>query len=779
MIKKSLKIMCIGVLLSTGLIIQPVAVNGEANVELQIPTSLKVQQATLVTPDSFRLGIDDYVTGFLDTSVKKIVLLVNDETIRNGLVYSDGTFEVEAGDVINSADDKVEIVGLDRRNNELDRQTVTIEQSQVILTADDYTLFDEEIRGIAGNQMSVVSLMINDELIRSVNVNKDDTFIMPIESGEIIETEDFVEIVGSNSGKEVARITVPVNTLDLQVKFDPFHFENDSMITGKLSGKAHSKAKTVQLYVNRKRYNKSAVNADGTFSLNPERNITNVKDNVVVAVLNENNEELSRFQMNLYGQYGTVDWTWDEVSQTITFGEGEFPDTDGWYGSFYRIQMDSRVNDTIKRIVFTKPVAAAVDSSSLFQGMYALEAIEGLTYLDVSKTENMESMFHHVRYVKELDLSAFNTQNVTNMRSMFEGAMGVQHLDLTSFNTSKVTDMSHMFRHIEDSGGYSHLESLNLSSFDTGNVTDMSNMFWGLVSLSELDLSSFDTSKVTTMAQMFFDNRKLTSLNISSFDTSNVVDMSDMFNIGSNIKALDVSNFNTSNVTSMEGMFSNLEALETLDISGFDTSNVTTMRGMFGGASALKVLNVSNFNTSNVTSMNGMFLGLTALSVLDITGFDTMNVIDMDGMFYDLASVEALDVSSFNTERVSDMGSMFKGMKSLKALDVRHFDTKKVGYMDSMFAGCDSLTSLDVSSFDTSNVRSYYMKNIFNAANLDSLTLGEKSKFWETNLPEKAESPYTGRWLGPDNAAHDSSSSLMEGYDGSQPGTYVREVTAR
>jgi len=46
-----------------------------------------------------------------------------------------------------------------------------------------------------------------------------------------------------------------------------------------------------------------------------------------------------------------------------------------------------------------------------------------------------------------------------------------QSMNLSSFDTSNVTDMSEMF-----SGCEAH--SINLSSFDTRNVADMRNMFY-------------------------------------------------------------------------------------------------------------------------------------------------------------------------------------------------------------------------------------------------------------------------------------------------------------
>ena len=44
--------------------------------------------------------------------------------------------------------------------------------------------------------------------------------------------------------------------------------------------------------------------------------------------------------------------------------------------------------------------------------------------------------------------------------------------------------------------GCKSLESLDVSSFDTSNVTDMAAMFEGCDSLKELDISNFDTSNV-------------------------------------------------------------------------------------------------------------------------------------------------------------------------------------------------------------------------------------------------------------------------------------------
>lgn len=73
------------------------------------------------------------------------------------------------------------------------------------------------------------------------------------------------------------------------------------------------------------------------------------------------------------------------------------------------------------------------------------------------------------------------------------------------------------------------IETLNLSNFDTSQVTDMGSMFYECRALTTLDVSNFDTSQVTNMTGMFHGCRKFKSLDVSNFDTSNVTSMIDMF----------------------------------------------------------------------------------------------------------------------------------------------------------------------------------------------------------------------------------------------------------
>ena len=57
----------------------------------------------------------------------------------------------------------------------------------------------------------------------------------------------------------------------------------------------------------------------------------------------------------------------------------------------------------------------------------------------------MSNMFHGCSNLTNIDLSSFNTENVTNMPYMFYRCSKLTNIDLSSFNTENVTNMYHMF----------------------------------------------------------------------------------------------------------------------------------------------------------------------------------------------------------------------------------------------------------------------------------------------------------------------------------------------
>ena len=270
-----------------------------------------------------------------------------------------------------------------------------------------------------------------------------------------------------------------------------------------------------------------------------------------------------------------------------------------------------------------------------------------------------------IKNILEIDISNFDTSNVTNMEAMFTGMSNLTTLNLSNFDTSKVTSMDAMF------GDMSSLIRLDLSNFNTSNVTNMDTMFGGMTNLTSLSISNFDTSKVTNMYCMFNGISNLTTLDLSSFDTSKVTTMNAMFGYASSLTTLDISNFNTSKVKDMSYMFQEMSSLTTLNLSNFNTSNVTNMEYMFSFMPALTTLDISNFDTSKVTTMDSMFYDMPALTTLDISNFDTSLVTDMSGMFGLNSNVndklgKIYVNNDFNTSSLTNFSEIFKNRKKLR-----------------------------------------------------------------------------------------------------------------
>ena len=74
----------------------------------------------------------------------------------------------------------------------------------------------------------------------------------------------------------------------------------------------------------------------------------------------------------------------------------------------------------------------------------------------------------------------------------------------------------------------SKLTSIDLSNFDTSNVTNMCGMFTG-ISMKSLDISNFDLSNVSSLYQTFGYIKKLDVLILGDFKFSDKTDASGMF----------------------------------------------------------------------------------------------------------------------------------------------------------------------------------------------------------------------------------------------------------
>lgn len=263
----------------------------------------------------------------------------------------------------------------------------------------------------------------------------------------------------------------------------------------------------------------------------------------------------------------------------------------------------------------------------------------------------------------------------TNFYLAFSGCSNMTSFVCGDCDTSSVTDMRGMFLNC------SSATTIDVSGFNTSNVTyfgrNLQGMFAGCSSVTALDVSGFDTSQALWMNAMFRFCSSVTTLDVSGFNTANCTDMGNMFDSCSLITTLDVSGFNTANVTRMDGMFQNCTALTTVDVSGFNTSNVTLMNTMFRNDTSLTSPDVSGFDTSLVTDMYYMFGNCPSITVLDVSQWNVSNVTRTAGMFLSTA-VTTLDVSQWNTSSLTNMGGTFQSCTSLVDLDIDGWNVASV-----------------------------------------------------------------------------------------------------
>lgn len=223
-------------------------------------------------------------------------------------------------------------------------------------------------------------------------------------------------------------------------------------------------------------------------------------------------------------------------------------------------------------------------------------------------------------------------------------------------------DSSQMFKNM------SKLDYIELSDFDTSNVTNMSEMFAWCSALTALDVSDFDTNNVTNMSEMFSSCESLTTLDVSKFSTENVEDMSSMF-YKCSLATLDVNNFNTSKVTNMNMMFCECRNLTSLDMSKWNTSKVQNMSNMFGYCKSLTSLDLSGFDTSNVTNMSFMFIGCASLTELDLSSFIMENISNSSFMFQTCSELTTIYVTAGTDlsvlETLTNSTKMFSGCNKL------------------------------------------------------------------------------------------------------------------
>ena len=323
-----------------------------------------------------------------------------------------------------------------------------------------------------------------------------------------------------------------------------------------------------------------------------------------------------------------------------------------------------------------------------------------LEQLHLSKVVNAQGMFGTVGVPMSLAPSPglhiiksnWDTNNIKNMSFMFaDGSLA--SVDLSTFDTESATTMEGMFRLVGNNLNQPTLK-LDLTNFNTVNVTNMSYMFENSSIEVPIKLSNFNTANVTNMSDMFASSSFI-DIDLTGFTPTSLTNINNMFS-RSAATTIKVPNLVIADngVSRLYHVFADCDNLTSIDLSSWDTSKITDISGLFSGATSLSAVNLNGWDVGKVRDASFSFDGCSSLASLDVSTWDTSSLEDMTYMFSGCSQISSLDFHNWNTSKVTNMSRLFQGCTSLPMLDLTSFDTRQVskGYnRRGLFTDCTSL----------------------------------------------------------------------------------------
>lgn len=210
--------------------------------------------------------------------------------------------------------------------------------------------------------------------------------------------------------------------------------------------------------------------------------------------------------------------------------------------------------------------------------------------------------------IEYIDFRNVDLSSITDVSSMFSGCInlkkidGIDNLITSSYNGSLGSMFSSCYK----------LEKLNISEWDTTNVTNISSIFSNCWTLKELDLTSWNVGNVTNF-QSAFNNLKLKKLDISGWDFSSSTSLRSFYS-GMSCDEIYMNNVNTSTITDMYSMFYGSSFIKKVYGADFDCSSVTINTTFMANQSLFQELYDSNGTQTSV--LNGMPLSFSISSSL-------------------------------------------------------------------------------------------------------------------------------------------------------------------
>ena len=410
-----------------------------------------------------------------------------------------------------------------------------------------------------------------------------------------------------------------------------------------------------------------------------------------------------------------------------------------------------------------KDLSKMKNMSYMFAYCYDLKNVIFMPGEKINSVTNMGSMFFACHELEEIDLSPFDTSNVTSFYEMFENCEKLKSLDLSNFVFSENASLSGMFTLETSSSGYGRyatiLDSLTeLKLPASANITESvklrnsyisddkiflgwKNKTTGEVVAGYGDYAVFNCAETGAgtyirepeVFDYSFSNNTLT-INAGSYSAAVFKKIAaKAVPSSSNLKKVVVKD-GVKFIGNCDNMFEReyySTGLEVVFDGTIDTSEMTSMQYMFSRCIG-EELDLSNFDTSKITDMYCLFYGTSIDKVILGGKFTTSNVTDMGYMFYG-SNIPSLDFTQIDTGSATNMSSMFQGCKAVHNYDLSGLDTSEATSVSQIFAG-SSIESVDMSILNTKTPMTSLSKFFENCTELKTVTFGTFNSSAVTNI---------------------------------------------
>ena len=413
--------------------------------------------------------------------------------------------------------------------------------------------------------------------------------------------------------------------------------------------------------------------------------------------------------------------------------------------------------------VSTLDTSKVTNFSQALGGNYLLNEIKGLNNLDLSNCTNFEGVFSADKFLKEIDISKWDTSKGYYMGTMFSECESVKKILLgPKFSLEACYTANSMFYgclELEeilvpegtDWVNYSittntdrmFINCTKLPNWDeTTDITRANtNWYFGILqnwvhydTYVKEDNSWKEVEKVYTsysergyidppkqvvpLANVYYkvDGDNIYYCNEQKEDYLPIVN-SELTSLISHKKVIiELTDDKFILPEDSSYLFSTASNSSYNDTDKWVTSNVKNFNFIFDRNDRIYSLDfVENWDVSNALFMQGMFYGVEFVSSLNLQNWDTYKVTNMYAMFKYMIRLETLDISNFYTYNVTNMYSMFNmdivndaKLKTIYASE--NFVTDNVSNYNTMFSKCVSLVGGAGTEYATGHTNGVYAR---------------------------------------------------------------------